>query len=159
MKYKICKAETERGRLVPGLGSVCSNDCAQMDSARLRKYFDDLGSEEISDMPDQLGAKDFDRWCLKYEIHWFKSLRAKDKEFLNKSHPILMMPRGISGGQIASFVKERILENLRPAYYSKTIGWGGFFGGSTRGLRPHVSKEKIIKAAQKAGLLSNEGQF
>jgi hypothetical protein len=156
MKCKICNADAENGLLILGEGFVCSEDCAQISQARHEKYLNELDSEELLDMPDQFETKDFERWCLKCAMNWLRNLSAKDRKFLGKSNPMLLLP-----GQLALYFKEQILQNLHPAYHSEINhhGHDRFFSRGTYCLRQPVPKAKIIEAAQKADLLTSEATY
>lgn len=76
MKCNICGTESESGSLVFGGGFVCSQDCGQIALGKRKAYHDELLAESVGQMPDNLETGDFERWALKFALHFLRHQMA-----------------------------------------------------------------------------------
>jgi hypothetical protein len=151
MKCDICSGESEKGFMIFGQGFVCSEDCSQIAQSRRKAWHDELLAEALNEMPESLSTGAFERWSLKFALHFLKSLSEADRAKIGKSNPMLLIPE-----QLALDFKERILRQIHPAYISEIEykGHSRLFCGGEYCFRQNVPAEKIVEACRKAELIN-----
>jgi len=134
-----------------GQGFACSEDCQQIANGRRKAFIDELKAEPINTMPEQLETHDFERWSLKFAVHFLDGLSDGDRKRLARSNPIFLSPE-----HLALDFKERIISHLHKAYVSDVEhrGHDRMFSSGTYCFRQPVPAEKIIEACRKAQLIN-----
>lgn len=149
MKCEICNAPASQGLL--GLGFYCSAAHKAELLDQQKAVFDELRAEPVNEMPEQFDTHDFERWALKFAIHFLDGLSEQDQAFLAERNPMMLQP-----DQLALDFKDRIICHLHKAYVSETRARGHerLFHGGAYCFRQPVPAEKIIEAARKAQLIN-----
>lgn len=151
MKCDYCGKEAEKGHLIFGQGFACSTSCGDQMSAARQAFNDELAAEELCEMPEMLDTADFERWALKFAIHFIRKLSDGERKKLARNNPMLLVPE-----ELALDFKERILRHVHRAYVSETNNRGHarlFCGGSYMFRKP-VPAEHIVEACRQADLIA-----
>lgn len=149
MNCEICNAPASQGLL--GLGFYCSDAHKAELLAQQKAQFDELRAESVNEMPEQFETEDFERWTLKFAVHFLDGLSEQNRAFLRKNNPMMLQ-----ADQLALEFKDRIICHLHKAYVSETRARGHerMFHGGTYCFRQPVPAEKIVEAARKAQLIN-----
>ncbi len=131
-----------------GVGPICSDDCGQIAKCRRDSYHNELLKEPAGQMPNNLSTGDFERWSLKFALHFLNGLSKREKAKLN---PLLTIPE-----ELALEFKERILRHIKPCYVSEIEykGHQRMFASGEYCFRQEVPCEHVIEAARKAQLIA-----
>lgn len=149
MKCDVCNAEVSKGFLHSN-GNSCSEDCSQILQGRRKAILDELRAEPIGQMPDKLDTMDFERFTLKFSVHFLDALKPKDRNKLKRNNPMMLLPE-----QFALEVKDQILRHIKPCYVSETEARGHerMFHGGSYCFRQPVPSEHVVDAMRKANLI------
>lgn len=146
MKCDICGNEVSNGFLVYGSGFTCEG-CSDTANEKRKQHHADLLAEPIGEMPDHFETADFERFFLKFAVHWINQLPDSDRGKLN---PIFLVPE-----ELANKFKDEVLAHL--GKYTSTFEARGherlFHGGTYRIFKPIPCKD-VHKAMKKAKLLA-----
>lgn len=150
IKCTVCDTESEKG-FIHSNGISCSEDCSQILQGRLKAIHDELRAEPMEEMPDKLDTADFERFTLKFSIHFLNQLKPKDRKKLQRNNPLMLIPE-----QFALEVKDQILRHIHPAYVSETQARGHerLFHGGTYCFRQPVPCDHVVEAMKKARLIT-----
>jgi hypothetical protein len=150
MKCDICESTIKEGFITAG-GNVCSEDCRQIIAGRIKAYHDELHKEPLGQMPDNFSTGDFERWTLKFAVHWLRGLSDEERAEVKRKNPLLLVP-----DQLALDFKERIISRLPSRYVSsvENRGHSRLFSGGTYCFRQVVPAQAIIEAARRAQLIN-----
>ena len=150
MKCELCDREVDSIFIVWGFGVVCSKACSRKARRRVKDDQQKLLEEAWDDMPEQLETADFERWTLKFAVHFLDALGESEREQFRENSPMLLVP-----DQFALAVKKAILEKLHPSYVSSVEHYGveRLFTAGTYCFRQPVPREIILEAAKQVELI------
>jgi hypothetical protein len=116
--------------------------------------YKELMAEDVMSMPAFLDVDAFERFILKFSLHYLVKLGDEHILHLRKKNPILLRPRMMS-----LYLKERVT-NVMPLYYVSAMDAEGrdkMFHGGTYEFKKAVPSEIVIDALKRTGLVK-EGE-
>lgn len=148
----ICLVKTEQAA-VTSYGIVCPV-CLPGVNGREEALYKELLMEEALGMPEALDVDAFERFMLKFALHYLAGLSAEHTGHLRQSRPILLRPR-----MMALFMKEKVIARIPLLYVSSMNAEGRdrLFHGGTYEFKKAVPDVAIYEAIQKAGFITMEG--
>lgn len=150
MKCDICGSESSKMSGVMGVGWCCSDECVAKGRAQVKAQEDELLSEDVGVMPEQLETGDFERWAHKFALHYLRAITPADRAYLAEENPMMLLPN-----QMSLHLKELILRHVPREYMheEKVRGHGRIFHDSTYRFVKPVPCEVIVAAAKKAEVI------
>jgi len=149
---RICEKAGENGRIVPSIGYVCGG-CVAVAQQQRRDLHEELRAEPLGEMPPNFDTATFDRYALKFSIHFLDALSPENRDRVIGSNPMFVIPEAFS-----LLIKEQILQHV-PDHYMTTVQFEGhdrlFSSGEFRFFKP-VPAKVILRALRKSKLIEAE---
>lgn len=148
----MCLTRVEQAS-VTGYGIICPK-CLPGLSDREEALYLELTLEDPMSMPPFLDVDAFERFILKFSLHYLVKLPLKHLRHLRQSRPILLRPR-----MMALYLKEKVTD-LLPLYYVSSMnaeGKDALFHGGTYEFKKAVPDSVVLEALRKTGFIIVEG--
>lgn len=149
----MCLARVEQASIT-AYGIVCPS-CLPGISDREEALYRELLAEDALSLPAFLDVDAFERFVLKFSIHYLSKLSPEHLGHLRRSKPILLRPR-----MMALYLKEKVTD-LIPLYYVSSMnaeGKDALFHGGTYEFKKAVPEKVVLEALKKAGFITMEGE-
>jgi hypothetical protein len=129
-------------------GDFC-NECLPGSDARGRKLHQELLEEAPLSMPPMLKLDDFERFMLKFVLHYLKTMPEAERQRLRATVPALLHPM-----KMLLHLKDLVIEKLPLNYVSSMDAEGRekMFHGGTYQFKRLVPDTVVIKALIDAGV-------
>lgn len=144
----VCLKKFDDGMLTE-FGLACANCLPGLRESE-GKLYKELLLEEMMEMPAFLDVNAFERFVLKFSLHYIMKLGPEHIQHLRARSPILLRPR-----MMALWIKEK-LTNLMPMYYVSSMDAEGrdkLFHSGTYEFKKAVPSEIVLDALKRTGLV------
>lgn len=145
----MCMARVDQAA-VTVYGVVCPECLPGLEQREAMLYRELLG-EEMMTMPPFLDVDAFERFMLKFSLHYLANLSAEHLGHMKRLKPILLRPR-----MMALYMKDKVTA-LIPLYYISSMdaeGHDALFHGGTYEFKKPVPFEVVVEAMRKAGFIT-----
>jgi hypothetical protein len=127
----------------------CEDEATQQRRNELQAV---LLAEELGHIPDTLDMAAFERFVLKYALHFMRAVSPADRDVILNSNPWLIIPE-----DFALRVKDEILQKIPPRYVSfvEIRTHHGIFPRGKYQFKRAVPAPVLHTAMRNAGLVKN----
>jgi hypothetical protein len=151
MNCAVCeKKNLTSATVLPDYGAACSEKCYKVLKTKREAYLDELRAETLGVIPEELDVRAFERFVLKFALHFLRDLNPKSKAKLKRSCPMILIPE-----ELALEFKDRLLKHI-PLFYVSSLDATGherMFHGGVYQFKCAVPSKVVIEAFKKAELI------